>query len=334
MSIDYAPYLNTAVDGRVWWRLEDAVRLSAGYLPVIADACTVGRPLTAPHNGVRANERALLGAFHDAQSLIRRPFVTQRDDDRFVDAREFLEWLFQYTADTSASIPFPQELAITLKKATGASVEQVTTWSSFESIAAALDGWFDKPPAELPGILRERVQQVFLGSPWHMLTPGQRRDFAQQWDYQQQPEIQQERKFWWDLLVRKSEIERQREAWMAVATPTAQDLAQKEARLAELNRELVCLEHQKSSGHSPAKRAPEPKDIKPDTNNWSLLVQAEASRRWMRLRSSGANPTKLSITGDLAGWCRDTGVKTPTGINPSAAYIYRNALRNWMPPTK
>lgn len=68
------------------------------------------------------------------------------------------------------------------------------------------------------------------------------------------------------------------------------------------------------------------------TNNWKLLVQAEAARRWKVLRVSGANPTPHSIRDDLATWCREQGVSTKTGINPNAEYIYRHVLRNWIPP--
>jgi len=71
---------------------------------------------------------------------------------------------------------------------------------------------------------------------------------------------------------------------------------------------------------------------KPATNSWILLIQAEAARRWTTLRRSGANPTKLNILDDLARWCRENGVKTRTNINPSAEYIYRHALRTWVPP--
>lgn len=68
------------------------------------------------------------------------------------------------------------------------------------------------------------------------------------------------------------------------------------------------------------------------TSSWKLLVQAEAARRWKVLRMSGANPTVYSIRDDLAIWCRDQGIKTKTGINPNPEYIYRHALRGWIPP--
>jgi hypothetical protein len=30
MKIDYTPYLGESEDGRIWWRLEDAIKLGAG----------------------------------------------------------------------------------------------------------------------------------------------------------------------------------------------------------------------------------------------------------------------------------------------------------------
>lgn len=70
----------------------------------------------------------------------------------------------------------------------------------------------------------------------------------------------------------------------------------------------------------------------PETKNWILLIQAEAARRWKLLREAGANPTKNSIKGDLAIWCRESGVLTDGGINPNAEYISRHVLRKWTPP--
>ena len=69
-----------------------------------------------------------------------------------------------------------------------------------------------------------------------------------------------------------------------------------------------------------------------DTKNWVMVVQIEAARRWAELRKAGANPTKHALRLDLAKWCQGQGIKTKMGINPSAQYIYRHALRKWNPP--
>lgn len=128
---------------------------------------------------------------------------------------------------------------------------------------------------------------------------------------------------WQDYTQPKIAIERQIAKWNAVATPTAGELAQKESRLVALRKELADLE---------LKWRKPKKDVKPDTSHWKMLVQAEAAKRWAALRKSGANPTKFSIRDDLAIWCRATGIKTKTGINPSAETIYRHALGHWTPP--
>ena len=72
----------------------------------------------------------------------------------------------------------------------------------------------------------------------------------------------------------------------------------------------------------------------PETRNWKMLVQAEATRRWRTLRKGGANPTRLGIANELPKWCRDNDVKTKTEGNPTANYIYRFALskKYWTPP--
>lgn len=68
------------------------------------------------------------------------------------------------------------------------------------------------------------------------------------------------------------------------------------------------------------------------SESWVLRVQREACARILRLRASGANPTKNSILPDLAKWCFENGIRTKTGILPSAETIRRHGLRNWAPP--
>ncbi len=70
----------------------------------------------------------------------------------------------------------------------------------------------------------------------------------------------------------------------------------------------------------------------PQTENWKLKVQAEATRRWIALVRGGASPTKLSIRDDLVRWCADEKIKTKTGIAVSAENLYKFALRPWKPP--
>jgi len=116
--------------------------------------------------------------------------------------------------------------------------------STFDSLLAALEGWFDKPLCDLPGKLRQRIKQDFFPMPWDDLIHDQRRGVAQQWDYLHDPAMEKNREFWWAFYERKDAIEYQIEKWEAVSTPTAGDMTQQEERLIELRDELERLERQ------------------------------------------------------------------------------------------
>lgn len=83
----------------------------------------------------------------------------------------------------------------------------------------------------------------------------------------------------------------------------------------------------------PVRAGPTPKgNSKATTEAWMRRVRAEATMRWNFQRQHGANPTKRSLSEDLATWCHKHGLKTKTDINPSAYYIYRHVLNGWKPP--
>ncbi len=115
--------------------------------------------------------------------------------------------------------------------------------SSFDSLTWALEGWFDTRLRDLPDALRQRVKRDFPMS-WDGLTADQRRRIARQLDFQHDPATEEDRQFWSDFSERKNAIEKQIAEWKVVATPTAGDLAQKEARLAGLKTELARMEQQ------------------------------------------------------------------------------------------
>jgi hypothetical protein len=75
------------------------------------------------------------------------------------------------------------------------------------------------------------------------------------------------------------------------------------------------------------------KSIPQPVANWKMAIQSQAAVIWRQYRAMAANPTKNSIKGDLARWCRDNKITTKTGINPDEDYIYRHVLRGWTPPT-
>lgn len=68
--------------------------------------------------------------------------------------------------------------------------------------------------------------------------------------------------------------------------------------------------------------------------NWKMQIQAEATAFCLKLRQSGASPTKRSILDPMAKWCRDNNVKTDTKIFPSANYLRTHVLggKHWDVP--
>ncbi|MBS0412808.1 MAG: hypothetical protein JSR68_00395 [Proteobacteria bacterium] len=116
--------------------------------------------------------------------------------------------------------------------------------SAFDALTLALEDWFDSRLCDLPDVLRQRVEKDFFPMPWDRLSADQRRSVALQWDYQHDPATAQGQKFWWDFFERMDDLKKQAAEWEAVATPTAADLAAKEARLAELRQELARMEAQ------------------------------------------------------------------------------------------
>lgn len=240
MSTDYASLLRVTEDGHIWWLLEDAIRLGAGYLPYADDRTALNTELRAPNQRVRANERTLLGAFSNGLLMIEQPMTFERDGLRYVDASDFLTWLSQYIAQTQATITFPEDLAREVRHAKARAASSSTTSSSkeFESLTLALEPWFDQAFDALPRQLRQRMNNKFL-PPWDALAPAQRRSFALQWDYQHDPATLADRQLWWDHCKRLNAIEQQIAEWEAASAPAASDLALKEARLKELRQELA-----------------------------------------------------------------------------------------------
>lgn len=115
--------------------------------------------------------------------------------------------------------------------------------NNFSSLAAILEGWFEKPLIDLPEELRQRVKYEFLPLCWDDLAPDQRRSVSLQWDYQHDPSTEQERTFWFEFHRRRNAIKKQIAEWETVATPTASDLARQETRLAELENTLANMDH-------------------------------------------------------------------------------------------
>lgn len=112
----------------------------------------------------------------------------------------------------------------------------------FESLSEALKEWFAHPLTDLPEALRQRVEHEFLPFTWDLLSPEQRLDFVQQWDYKNDPATEAERQAAWDLLTRRLEVEGKMREWERAGAGTATELATKEARLAELREEITKID--------------------------------------------------------------------------------------------
>lgn len=94
--------------------------------------------------------------------------------------------------------------------------------------------------------------------------------------------------------------------------------------------EVTALFSKKQS--SIAAKASDGTSLVPAMTHWKMQVQVEAARRLESLRNSGANPTVHSILDDMAKWCIQNGVKTDSGIFPSANYLRTHVLsgKHWI----
>lgn len=260
---DYASYLRVTDDGHIWWPLQDAIRLAAGFRPYVDDRATLEPELRAPNKKTKANERTLLGAFSDTRLNIAKPATMERDGFYFVDAAGFLDWLSQYICLTQAAIAFPSELVIAVRKALGtAEIERShRPPKAFESLTLALENRFDKSLDELPDALRCRVEQELpqLRGVWNTLSPSERRCAVLDYDFQHDPAALKQREFWFDFFARQKELQEQIESWERTATPTAMDKLQQKSRLKALRDELARMDTQQR--HARGDYFPQPKQM-------------------------------------------------------------------------
>lgn len=239
MKVDYTPYLQAAEDGHIWWLIEDAIRLGAGFLPVCDDNRQLEPRLKAQNQRALVNERTLIGAFGDSRLTIEKPETFERDGFRYVDAAGFLVWLSQYICQKQAKIEFPSELINTVRIAIAKAAAERPPCApeEFRSLTLALDGGFNKTLDALPDTLRKLVEEEFSPMHWDSLNDAGRRSVALQLDYQRDPATEPDRQFWWDFFERLYEVQAQIKEWDIAETPTATDKSLKEARLKELRQE-------------------------------------------------------------------------------------------------
>jgi len=255
LHADFSDYLRAQNDGGIWWRLIDAVKLGAGYVPVRDDDQNLVATLRATNHMAQANERTLLAEFGPTRCTQDHPKLLVRAHDRFVEAQEFLDWLAQYMAASGDStIVFPAELARAVKAAKLAPVVQSAETPAWVSLTRSLEGRFDRPFVKLPEAVRARVEREFFPYQWDELAESQRRSVARQNDARNDPALEPERKFWWDFHVRKDALEREIASLADAPSPTALDQAEKRDRLTALRQELAVMNRQERSDEARRKR--------------------------------------------------------------------------------
>ena len=81
------------------------------------------------------------------------------------------------------------------------------TSPTFEPLTELIEQYAMGKFEAMPVHLRERVAQAFFPMPhWDQLAPDQRRSLAQQNDVQQDPALEPENEYWWQLTCRTHEV--------------------------------------------------------------------------------------------------------------------------------
>ena len=248
MKVDFSPYLRIQKNGRIWWRLMDAVKLGAGYVLMRDDTLNPIPTLQAPSQPVLTEERNLLSEFSHGHYGDTHPRWIVRDGERWVEAQEFLDWLASYSADKSdASVVRARELARAVWNAKMAPNSRAATEPEFESLALALAGRFGGRFVELPEVLRTRVKREFCPLRWDDLDESQRLSLARQNDYRNDPAFDTERELLRELGIRKDALEREIVTWADAPATTANELGTRTRELATLRKQLAVINRQERS---------------------------------------------------------------------------------------
>jgi hypothetical protein len=159
---------------------------------------------------------------------------------------------------------------------------------------AALIDWFEKPLMDLPREKRERVEREFAPLHWDSMTTDQRKSRAESCDFQHDPATEQDREDLWDFFLRKSFIEKQIAEWKAVATPTAGDLAQQEARLTELRQELARIAED-DERDEPSVSPCRPVSASQIRHNFPVIKEEDANAKWWKEKMRDAARNGLLV---------------------------------------
>jgi len=112
MNRDFSHYLTLHRDGAIWWRLLDATKPGAGFIP---DKDGISLVATKPEQIVR--QRNLFAKFVPGRASPRLPKTAADEGHRYVEAQEFLVWLrCLLDEEEPGSMAFPGDLACAVQR--------------------------------------------------------------------------------------------------------------------------------------------------------------------------------------------------------------------------
>jgi hypothetical protein len=192
------------------------------------------------------------------------------------------------------------------------------TTSEFVPLTPILADWFDKPTDALPSEVRKSLSRYpLLAIIWGSATPQQRREAAADWDYQRNPDTQQEQEQYLSIWSEIRELER-----VPASVPT--EIESKKRQLAALRCELDQLEERARGREQHAVPADRLKSAVPSEEiitHFRVKADEHQNRAWWRVRmrdakrykldgcrvspGRGKNRPALWHPGDVAAWICD-----------------------------
>jgi hypothetical protein len=234
---DFSDFMRVNENGRIWWRLEDACMLSAGFIPKKDDEQSLTPRLVAPDNRAKANAASLFDAIVKQRGDIDTPLIAARSDGDFVPARDFLEWLGHYLLKSDSSMRFPADLA---RKVDAAELLH-SGKKIYQNWHARLVDFYHSPFSNLPSKISAALKKDMFPFDWDTLAPEQRSHWAKNWDLKHDPAREGENRFLFEHYIRKGELEEQIVDWESKPKKTVTEPSTKESRLTTLRDELIAI---------------------------------------------------------------------------------------------
>ena len=159
---DYTRYTVVEADGRIWWQLEVAFKLGAGFIPTADGA----HSLIASSEKVKMHEREISAAIqHNELNLAVPPLIEHQSEEgstRLVEANKFLDWLSQYIERSSSDLSPPEDLACAVRDAIRRYAAEQTEYSrlweisdQLENVQAELSEWETLRPERVEAKLKK-----------------------------------------------------------------------------------------------------------------------------------------------------------------------------------